>query len=56
MFAYQLIITERDIFLAVVLRLILAGCLTTDGAGLAEAGSAGSANYAVVRLNCLAWA
>lgn len=40
--------TARTLFLAVVLPLTVAGCVTTDGAGLADAGIAGSGHYAAI--------
>jgi lipoprotein-anchoring transpeptidase ErfK/SrfK len=38
----------RTLFLAVMLPLTLAGCVTIDGSGLADTGIAGSAHYAAV--------
>ena len=40
--------TARSLFLAVALPLTVAGCVTTDGAGLADAGAASSARYAAM--------
>lgn len=40
--------TARTLILAVMLPLTVAGCVTTDNAGLADAGLAGSAHYAAI--------
>jgi len=40
--------TARTLFLAVMFPLTVAGCVTVDGAGLADAGVSGSTHYAAI--------